>query len=308
MAFRLDARDQQLLAVIAEYRILTVSQFAGLRPRNVRGLRRRLRTLEREGLIRADARSFGGRRGRPEGLFSVCEAGVDVLRDCGALPAATSPECVTGAGVGSIPHLLLTNDFRVQLAQLERLIPAITTRFFSPLSPFLARAADGTPLVRERIEVDPASGRCAEFTPDGVLAVTHAEAGKTLLFYLEVDMGTETLVSERRQGPDFRQKVINYQLLYRAHACRRFEPLVGAPLRGFRLLVLAERTTRMAALSRLVRDMGAPDFVLVTDQHALETRGVWAEIWAPGGRTDGAPVSLLGGRMPRPAPAPAAVP
>jgi hypothetical protein len=185
---------------------------------------------------------------------------------------------------------------------MERLIPAVTTRFFSPLSPFLARSPDGMPLVHERIQVDQAPGRCIDFAPDGVVAITHAEAGKTLLFYLEVDMGTETLVSQCRQGQDVRQKLLNYQLLYRSQACRRYEQVVGGPLRGFRLLVLAESASRMTAICRLIRDMGAPDFVLVTDRHRMESLGVWAEIWAPGGLTEGPAVSILGSRMPRPAP------
>ncbi len=304
MAFRLNSRDYEIMKSVAEYRILAVRHITTLHQRNTRAVRRRLHALRVQGLVRVDTQILGGRRGRPEGLLSLCEAGVEALQESHLLPPDVPTEHATAQGVGSVPHLLLTNDFRLQLVEMERQIPAVTTRFLSPLSPFLPRSTDNTPFVYERIQIDEATGRCTEFTPDGVLAVTHAEAGKTLLFFLEVDMGTEMLVSRQPQGQDVRQKIQNYQLLYRSRRCRRYEEVIGAVLSGFRLLVLAEGAARMAALCRLVRDMGAPDFVLLTDRHRMESLGVWAEIWTPGGLTENPSISVLGSRMPRPAPTP----
>lgn len=301
MAFRLNSRDYEIMGSVAEYRILTVRHITTLHQRNTRAVRRRLQALRGHGLIRVDTHILGDRRGRPEGLLSLCEAGVEALQESHLLPSDVPTEHATAQGVGSVPHLLLTNDFRIQLVQMERLVPAVTTRFLSPLSPFLTRSADNQPFVHERIQVDQATGRCLEFTPDGVAAITHSEAGKTLLFFLEVDMGTETLVSRRPGGQDVHQKILNYQTLYRSQACRRYQQLVGAQLRGFRLLILANSESRSAAICRLIRDTGSPEFVLVAQHHRMESSGVWAEIWTAGGLTESPPISILGSRMPRPA-------
>ena len=59
MAFILNRNDEELLANLAEYRVLTVNQLAALHGRHPQGLRRRLRTLEREQLVRTGAYGFG---------------------------------------------------------------------------------------------------------------------------------------------------------------------------------------------------------------------------------------------------------
>lgn len=299
MAFRLNSRDYAILTSIAEHRVLAVGHIAVLHQRNIRAIRRRLRILQRQGFIRIESLGFSRGLGRPEGLISLCAAGVDQLQARRLLPPEVSMEQAAAQGVGSLPHLLLTNDFRVQLIRMQRSIPAVTTRFWSPLSPFLARSAGGWPFIHERTPANPTTGPAVDLTPDGVVAVAHAEAGKTLLFFLEVDMGTESLVSQSGRGRDLCQKILNYDALYRSQAGRRYEPLVGTPLRGFRLLILTDSAHRRAAICRLIRDMGAPNFILVTDRQSMEAHQVWGEIWTTGGASEDPAVSILGSRMPR---------
>lgn len=60
---------------------------------------------------------------------------------------------------------------------------------------------------------------------DGVFIITDRESEKSLLFFLEVDMGTETLVNSNSKPIDVRQKIVNYQALFRAGQYKRYEKI-----------------------------------------------------------------------------------
>ena len=74
----------------------------------------------------------------------------------------------------------------------------------------------------------------SEFIPDGVFTITNAELKKSLLFFLEVDMGTETVASPKRDLKDIRQKIVNYQALFRTGQYKRYEKILKADVNGFR--------------------------------------------------------------------------
>jgi len=158
--------------------------------------------------------------------------------------------------------------------------------------------------VHEKFSTDEIGNGWIEFTPDCVMALTHKGIHKTLLFFLEVDMGTETLASPKRTKVDVRQKVVNYQTYLRFKRYRRYEHLWNCSLNGFRLLFLAYGPGRLASLCRLVRDMPPSDFIWLTDRRLLLSKGVWADIWSRGGRHDVPPQSILGSQMPELSPTP----
>ena len=307
MTFRLNQMDIELLTSVADYRVLAVRHLLALHQRNPHALRRRLSCLEGEGLIRTWTRGYGEKRGRPELLISLRDAGADLLKSKGTLGPDIPAAQVTGEGIRCLDHQLLANDFRVYLVQMERTVPGLSMRFLSPASPLLHGSADHRPMVHERIEPDGRGGEPCEFTPDGVFCLGHAGLGKTLLFFLEVDMGTETLASPLRLPQDVRQKVVNYQAYFRLRRYCRYEQFWGCSLRGFRVLFLVDSATRMVGICRLVQDMPPSDFIWVTDRACLLSGGVGAPIWARGGRMASAPESILGNQMPNQLPAPVAL-
>jgi len=74
----------------------------------------------------------------------------------------------------------------------------------------------------ERISKDN-SQKSIDFIPDGVFSIRNHETGKSLLFFLEVDLGTETIASRERGPKDIRKKILNYQILFRHHHYRHYE-------------------------------------------------------------------------------------
>lgn len=145
------------------------------------------------------------------------------------------------------------------------------------------------------------------FTPDAILVVRRRDASQAVLFYLEVDMGTESLASPDPLTPDVQTKVRNYKACFRSEHYKRHQKAFGATLNGFRLLFLTADTSRLASLCRLVLQGAPAEFIWLTDRASLESRGVWAPIWIPGGDTAGSRRSILGSMAPNPAPVPSDV-
>jgi hypothetical protein len=289
MAFKFNKNDRKLHASIAEHRVLTVSQLTAIHQKNKQVARRRLGMLEEAGLIQSTTRGFGHIRGRPEKLVSLAENGTRLLGCEDHSLHAVSDRC--------LDHQLLVNWFRIHLGHIGHVITQLSFRFLSPTSPFLRREHNDRPLIFERIRVENHPGNSIGFTPDGVFSITHKEQKKTLLFFLEVDMGTESVASPKRDPRDIRQKVINYQKYFQSSQYKRYEEIWECSLKGFRLLFLTNTNGRLATLCRLVQEMIPSDFIWLTDQERMFSNGLSAKIWVRGGRQDVRPQSILGAEM-----------
>jgi len=133
--------------------------------------------------------------------------------------------------------------------------------------------------------------------PDGVFFIKDKETKKTLLFFLEVDMGTETLQSTKGNPNTIEQKVLNYQTMFQKKVYKRYEEIFNANFNGFRLLFLTNTLQRKKSLCELVRMMTPTDFVWVTDQEQMSAHGVSADIWSRGGHENKQSESILGEKL-----------
>ena len=201
---------------------------------------------------------------------------------------------IATAMIRSVDHHLLANWFRIHLLRVEHLLPQFKTRFLSAHSPFLPRGADDQPLIHDQAPTNCRDDRMIGFVPDGVFAITRLSRQKTLLFFLEVDMGTETITSRRGDQRDIRHKVLTYQQYFRSCRYKRYQQIFAASLRGFRLLFLTNSRARWKALCQLVKSMPPSDFIWSTDQARMFERGVGSAIWARGGLLDAPSESILG--------------
>jgi hypothetical protein len=306
VSFEYRQQDRDILVAMAEYRVLPVRHLRLLRRRNDRALRRRLRRLQDEGLIRTSTSGLGRGRGRPEQVLSLTPAGVDRLKADGVLAAELQPERVTIEGLGSIDHQILLNEFRLQVAQVPEIISGLAVHVAGVCCARDVHLARQVAPLRERVPAsDDLAGHNVAFTPDEVFCLADAKSEKAVLFFLEVDMGSESLSSPKGTGKDVRQKVANYQAFFRGQQYKRYEQLWGAAFRGFRLLFLASSTPRLTDLCQLVKRTPPSDFIWLTDQESMLSKGIWSPIWIRGGRYDGPLHSILGSRAQSPGPSPA---
>lgn len=300
--------DFEHLLIIGDYRFATAADVALLTGRNEVAVRRRLGQLSaKEHLLQIITRSPNQRPGRPENLYTLTETGVDLLRAEGLIPEDTKYRHATLTKLHLLDHECMINRVRVQLVQLRWLMPELSVRFFASRSSLLGACQGDYLGVEEclRMIADHDSG--GDFIPDAVVAITHRQVCKTILFFLEADTGTQPLAGSAEGRRDIRHKIANYRSYLEQRGYKRYEDILKAELHGFRLLFLTSNSGRLAGLCRLIRGYERPDFIWSTDRQKMQEEGVWAPIWVRGGQTSEPLESILGTKMPQPCPQPASI-
>ncbi len=295
MAFTLQKQDYEFIKYLAEYRILSATQLSAVFRKSEAVIRRRCRELKREGVIRATNNKLVQDFGRPKSLFGLTERGVELLRDKGLIGKDVPYENVGPVSNRLINHQLLMNWFRIHLNEIDKVQPSPTVKFWSYNSPFVPRKEDGNLIITDYSPIGRRTVHQVKFTPDAVFMMTNATGDKYMLFFLEVDCGTETLSSPQCDMSDIRQKILNYQWYFQTLKYKRYEGIFKVPfLHGFRVLLLAKTVGRLAALCKLTQEMAPTPFICLTEQQRLFTDGVFAKIWAKGGNLQVMQRSIIG--------------
>ena len=294
MALRLTSKDYEMFQIIAEYRIITSPQLAALLSRSKKGVRDRISKLIAEGLLEEAARGRGQHAGRPERVLFLCKPAVIMLRERGLIDPQVPSDDIIGEHIHCQNHQLLLNWVRIHLNHIKTAAPGLKIRFLAHSSPFMPKEFSSVSVSASSVSAHSRTGEVISFKPDATFSICDSNQGKTLLFFLEVDLGTETLASPKRGLTDIRQKILNYGSCFDTQVYKRYEKLWNCQLNGFRLLFLTDNPSRMSTLCSLVREMQPSDFIWIAQKDRMFEDGISAEIWARGGRLDASPQSILG--------------
>ena len=301
MSTRITQAALDLLTDLADYRILSLSQAAHLHFGGKRAARRRMEQLMKEGLIEPLPWPPMQRGGRPENVYGLSKAGFQLLKSQSVLDDRLAFEQVGGGSLNhQIAHQLLLGWCRLHIVHVCRTPSQLQVKLLSCNSPLALSPETGLPLVRTEI-AGKGDGPAVHLTPDAAFIITDTGQPKSVLFFLEVDMGTEPLSSE--DGGDIREKVYRYKQYFRAKGYKRYEKTWDVPLNGFRLLFVTHSVSRLGPLSAAIRSMSPSGFVWTASADRMHAEGISGCIWIPGGRSEQAAESILGG-LARPAPLP----
>lgn len=190
-------------------------------------------------------------------------------------------------------HKFLLNLSRLYLLHAERQVPGLSVRFHVVDSP-MGIGSDGTGRGRIGIRSEDPAGEEWVLYPDAVIAVTDCGDRKTLLFFLEVDMGTEPVVRKRQTGADIAGKIQRYQDYFRSCSYKEYEAILKTNLNGFRVLFLANTAVRQSELCRAIRAMPPSQFIWTASFDDMRVRGMSGAIWVKGGKPEDGPHSILG--------------
>jgi hypothetical protein len=217
----------------------------------------------------------------------LSNSAVTILKERGLIDPQVPIDDIVGGHIHCQNHQLLLNWARIHLNHIETITPRLKIRFLAHSSPFLPKEFSS-------VSVQSKSRELTSFKPDAAFSVCDSNLDKTILFFLEVDLGTETLASPKRGLTDIRQKILNYGDYFDTLLYKRYERLWNCQLNGFRLLFLTDTFPRMSTLCSLVREMPPSDFIWVAEKDRMFEDGISAEIWARGGQLDASPQSILG--------------
>jgi len=290
------SKDLTFLKQLAEYRVLKVQQIAAMYNISPRAARKKTNAFFGDKLISVMPMNFGQGRGRPENLITISETGIRELYKGKAIDQKITSDRILFRDYSRIEHELLINWFQIHVKYLQKQIPDISTDFISPTTPFLPLRKDGSPLISDTVKND---GQERKFIPDGVFSIAHSDQHKRLLFFLEVDMGTESITSSTGKSDTIRQKVINYRTYFYNESYKRYQKKWECELNGFRVLFVTNTVQQKEVISRFLRESKSYDFSWITSQKQLFQYGLSGNIWARGGNTISPPESILGPSLAR---------
>lgn len=291
---KISDQDKNRLAILAEHRVLTADQMSALGFGVVRSARRWADEMRKRGLVTSSVRGFGGKRGQPEKVFTLTKEAVDLLKEGGLLPRDVPVERVQWISTSTLEHQISLNRFAISIRELASEPVHLEVRFLTATTPFLEPLKTGHPHIAGfAAESDPES-EPEWFTPDGVLSLTEPQSGKALLFFVEIDMGSEGLSTATGSQGAISEKVRRYQAYFQSNAYKRYETEWNVKFNGFRLLFVAQDRTRSSQLSRLVQSVPPNDFIWITDWVQIQDRGIGGFVWSRGGNQNEDKESILG--------------
>lgn len=276
---KLSFRKLTLLKLIAEYRVLLTTQVALLSGTGLRAAEKTTKMLRDRGYLTFSHYDFEGHRGRPKGVCSLTDRGAELLQKEGLFDAEIPNHRMTGEEIVHVSHELLINWFRIHLLQIDNHISDMHTEFISATTPFQPLNENGHPMIADRV-----SGNDADdgFIPDGVFSIRNEQQNKRLLFFLEVDLSTESIVSA--QNPvNISQKIRGYRSYFQTKGYKRYEKKWMKDLDGFRVLFLTNRPQRKESISGFLRTNSSLNFIWITDKEQMFRHGISANIWVLGG-------------------------
>ena len=280
---RFNKKDLNLLKLFLDYRIVSVPQISMLSFPSRQMARRKIRDLVKAGLVQISARGYGITAGRPENLISLTDKGIKLLEDHEiSMPGSLEDRKIT-IEPSQVEHQLLLNWVRINIRKVGERIPQINIRFLSPVF-------DHQDYVFKKEDTDFENG----FIPDGIFSISHNQQNKTLLFFLEIDMGTETLSSKNPIATDISKKVIGYQSIFSNQSYNQLNGPLNSKFHGFRVLFISNTETRLRQLCKLVKSMKSTGFIWLTDKNSVFENGISDKIWIKGGDIDKECYSILG--------------
>ncbi len=292
-------QDKNRLALVAEYRVLTAEQMSALGFGVVRSARRWAVQMEQRGLLASTAKGFGGKPGQPEKVFSLTKEAVDFLKEKAVLPSDVPAERVQWSSMPILEHQLAVNRFAISVQELAAEPTRLEARFLTATTPFLEPLKSGHPYVAGFASDSDVEIEMEWFTPDGVLSLTDPQSGKALLFFLEIDMGSESLHSTAGHPGAISEKIRRYQAYFRCEGYKRYEEEWNVRFNGFRLLFVARDRMRCGQLCRLVQSVPSNDFIWISDWDRIQAEGIGGFVWNRGGNQNENAESILGSSLGR---------
>lgn len=290
--FKFVTRDGNILVDIYKHKYLTVSQIYGLHFPSLQTAYRRMRLLKKSDYI--------GSFSVPnidESIFALTSKGLQIVagilgvdkNELKTAEAKTKPH-----DYYFMRHFIAINDFRIALRQAcER----SSVKLLGFIPDYYGEKTDKGGIVKyiRDVTCDISHAReSVSHTPDGVFALE--KDGKTALFFLEIDRGTETITAAEKGVLKSVRFYLNYLI---DGKYQRYGADFGIEsFRGFRTLYVTTSDARVTNIRQAVSTVDVPEkakrFLWLSTLEKINANTLFGPIWKSANEGDSDLHSLLG--------------
>ena len=273
----LTERDLGVLELLARYKLLTTSQIQRLVYPTLQKAQTRLLRLFKAGLVKRFASPVimreGGKGEYVYHLKSRPRTALTLLR-----------------------HTLKLNDIRIafELACRPGAGQTNLVGFIPEYTGVKGRRNDQKPVRATEDTVGVRHGTGGEvLIPDAVICLENPATGKRALFFLEVDLGSEKLISTTPGHYSLLKKIMLYKKYLDNRGYDRYANIFGYDFKGFRVLTVMDSKTRISRLRTALAQTRIQGFAWFTDTATIKGADVLGNIWLMTDPTDKNKYSII---------------
>lgn len=272
---KLTERDMQVPGLLEEYKLLTTSQVQQLVYPTLQKAQTRLLRLFQAGEVKRFAYPVLLREGgKGEYVYHLKRGPKTVLT--------------------AVQHMLGLNDLRIAFEQACGSSDGIKLVEFIPEYKGVRRL-DGRPgrAVEDSVAVREGVGTEGILIPDAVICLGNTATGKQALFFLELDLGTEKLVSLGRGHYSLLKKMLLYREYLNTSGFERYNDMFKYEFKGFRVLTIMNNASRIRRLRAELTQRDIRKFVwfAVADKVTRDT--ILDKIWIKADKEDNGQYSII---------------
>jgi len=279
-------RDMKVPGLLREYKMLTTSQIQRLLYPTLQKAQTRLLRLHEDGLVKRFAYPVLLREGgKGEYVYHVK----------GKKPRIS---------LSGVQHTLTLNDVRIAFergcGQREGInLVAFIPEYEGRKGGKGKAGQDGRPgrpwrRIEDSVLSSARFGQEVTLIPDAVICLESATRRTRGLFFLEVDMGSEKLLSGTTGNYSLLDKMLRYQDYKTSRGFERYKEMFGFNFKGFRVLTLMNNDNRIQRLRRELTQAGIEKFIWFSEDTKINEKTLFDKIWYITDYTDEAKYSIIG--------------
>ena len=259
--YKLTQRDLKVVELVEEYHLLTTSQIQKLLYPSMQKAQTRLYRIWKSGLAKRFPYPVLLREGgRGEYIYHINRK-----------PKMS----MTG-----VLHTIELNDIRIAFDVACRESERIEMIEFIPEYKGMV-GSDGMMrrLVEDRVRIQGREKKEQRFIPDAVLCLEKRATRKRILLFIELDLGSEKLVTRRTGSYSVVRKLEVYKEYLRQKGYGRYNDRFDHEFKGFRVLVIMSNQQREQRLRKELTFKGIKKFVWFTQKSGSTAETILKEIW-----------------------------
>lgn len=262
--YKLTKRDLSVVALLDDYRLLTTSQIQKLLYPSLQKAQTRLLALYQNELLKRFP-------------YPV------LLTDSGKGEYIYYTDQRKKTTLLSVQHLLKLNDIRIAFEKACQNSDKIKLAMFIPEYHGKLKA-DGNPGRKTETTVWDADRFGAEKTiiPDATIILENSLNNKKALFFLELDLGREKLITEKQNKYSLLKKMLLYKNYLNNKRYIEYIHKLKTPsynFKGFRVLVVMNNPRRISRLKNELNKRGIKKFIWFTETQLISPETIFNKIW-----------------------------